>query len=273
MNSLFRFLQRNSAFLTWLILAVVSIVMLCQGNPYHRSIWMGSANRVSGSVFQSVNAFTSYFGLREANEALLRRMGDMEAENQRLRTMLVQYEDLHNPSIDTIPQYHFEIAHVVGNSIAQAENYITLDKGSLDSVKVNLGVADHNGVVGIVAAVSEHYSLVISLLNPKLRISVKLKNSDSFGSLVWDGESYEYAILSDLPRSVQFTAGDTVVTSGYSGSFPKGLPVGIITETLEREDDNFLVFRVKLFTDFNNLNSVFVIHNDRQDEIQKLENQ
>lgn len=280
MNSLFRFLQRNSAFLTWLILAVASVIMLCQGNPYHRSIWLSSANRTVGSVYESVSTFTGYFGLRETNEELLRRMGALEAENQRLHDVITGYRDQLNQQPvapfqpeETNSQYHFDIAHVVGNSIAQAENYITIDKGSLDSVKVNLGVADHQGVVGIVASVSEHYALVISLLNPKLRISVKLKNNESFGSLVWDGKSHEYASLSDLPRSVQYSEGDTVVTSGYSGSFPKGLPVGTIAGAMERKDDNFLALRVKLFTDFNRLNNVFVIHNDRQDEIQNLENQ
>lgn len=273
MYSLFRFLQRNSAFLTWLVLAAASVILLSQGNPYHRSLWMGSANQVVGSLYESMSMFRGYFGLRETNEELLRSMGVLESENQRLRSMIAQYEDQRLQPVDTSSQYHFSIAHVVGNSIAQAENYITLDRGHLDSVKVNLGVADHNGVVGIVAAVSDHYALVISLLNPKLRISVKLKDYESFGSLVWDGKSCEYATLADLPRSVQYAPGDTVVTSGYSGSFPKGLPVGTVTEALDRDDDNFLVLRVKLFTDFNRLGNVYVIHNDKQEELNKLENQ
>lgn len=272
MKNLLNFFAKNSPFFLWLFLAIISIVLLCQNNPYHRSIWFGSANAVVGSVYDFQSNVTGYIGLRDINEDLLNRTGQLEAENLYLRQQLMKYEDEEKHRQDTVTQYEYMMAHVVGNSIIQAENYITLDKGSLDGVQQDLGVADQNGVVGIVSKVSDHYSLVISVLNPKLRLSVMIKNTESFGSLVWDGSDHRYAILEDLPRSVKFELGDTIVTTGYTTSFPKNVPVGRVAESFDK-GGSFLELRIELFTDFNRINDVHVIKNSMQAEQDALESQ
>lgn len=272
MKNLLNFFAKNSPFFLWLFLAIISIVLLCQNNPYHRSVWFGSANAVVGSVYDFQSNVTGYIGLRDINEDLLNRTGQLEAENLYLRQQLMKYEDEEKHRQDTVTQYEYMMAHVVGNSIIQAENYITLDKGALDGVQQDLGVADQNGVVGIVSKVSDHYSLVISVLNPKLRLSVMLKNTESFGSLVWDGSDHRYAILEDLPRSVKFEIGDTIVTTGYTTSFPKNVPVGRVAESYDR-GSSFLELRIELFTDFNRINDVHVIKNSMQAEQDALESQ
>lgn len=256
-------------FITWLGLAIVCIVLLCKTNPYHRSVWFGSANAVVGEVYDVQSNVTGYFGLREINEDLLIRTGQLEEENVRLRQELQAYKDQATMELDVETPYQYTIAHVVGNSISQAENYITLDKGALDGVRQDYGVADHNGVVGIVAKVSDHYSLVLSVLNPKLRLSVMLMNATSFGSLVWDGEDYRHAMLEDLPRDTEFEIGDTVVTTGFTSSFPKNIPVGTVAESYDR-GGSFLSLRIELFADFNRLNDVNVIINNRQEERELL---
>ena len=270
MRNLLNFFAKNSPFFVWLFLAIISIVLLCQNNPYHRSVWFGSANVFVGSVYDFQSSVTGYIGLREINEDLLDRTGQLEAENLFLRQQLQKYEDEEKHLADTVSQYKYMMAHVVGNSITQAENYITLDKGARDGVVQDLGVADHNGVIGIVSKVSDHYSLVISILNPKLRLSVMLKNTESFGSLVWDGSDHRYAYLEDLPRSVPFEIGDTVVTTGYTTSFPKNVSVGRVSES-EDTGGSFLRLRVELFTDFNRINDVHVIMNELQSEQNALE--
>lgn len=272
MKNLLNFFAKNSPFFLWLFLAIISIVLLCQNNPYHRSVWFGSANAVVGSVYDFQSNVTGYIGLRDINEDLLNRTGQLEAENLFLRQQLMKYQDNERHLQDTVTQYEYMMAHVVGNSITQAENYITLDKGALDGVQQDLGVADHNGVVGIVSKVSDHYALVISVLNPKLRLSVMIKNTESFGSLVWDGSDHRYAILEDLPRSVRFEIGDTIVTTGYTTSFPKNVPVGRVSESFDK-GGSFLELRIELFTDFNRINDVHVIKNSMKEEQDALESQ
>jgi len=266
MDELIRFFTKNSPFFTWLFLAIVSIILLCQSNPYHRSIWFGSANVVSGSIYDFQSNVTGYFGLREINEDLLIRTGELEAENVRLRQELQSYRDALSLKLDSAKsQYKYVIAHVVDNSIDRAENYITIDKGSRDGMRPDLGVADHNGVVGIIVKVSENYSLILSVLNPKMRLSVMLKNSESFGSLTWDGKDCRFADLEDMPRNVSFEIGDTIVTTGYTNSFPKYVPVGRVVASDDR-GGSFLTLKVELFSDFNRLNDVHVIFDDRQEE-------
>ena len=270
MWNLIHFFAKNSPFFTWLVLAILSIVLLCQTNPYHRSIWFGSANAVVGSVYDVQSNVTGYFGLRAINEDLLARTGELEAENLRLQQVLKAYEDQMALDTDSAKQYEYMIAHVVGNSITQAENYITLDKGSRQGMRPNMGVADQNGVIGIISKVSDNYSLVISVLNPKLRLSVMIRNTESMGSLVWDGIDSRFALLEDLPRNVSFNLGDTIVTTGFTTSFPKDVPVGRVTDSYDK-GGSFLTLKVELFSDFNRLNDVHVIVNERQVEQELLE--
>lgn len=270
MQNLFRFFAKNLPFFTWLLLAIVSMVLLFQRNPYQRSVWLGSANAVSASVYNTANEVTGYFGLREINEDLLERIGKIEEENLRLRQLLQDKADI--DSVLNCPrQYEYTVAHVVNNSIRQAENYLTLDKGSEDGVLVGMAVADQNGVIGLVSKVSSHFSQVISVLNPKLKLSVCLKDSESVGSLIWDGEDPRFAWLEDLPRNVRYNEGDTVCTTGYGGSFPRGILVGRVVSAKDASDNNFLSFRVELFTHFDRINDVHVIFNNKREEQLKMD--
>ena len=170
-------------------------------------------------------------------------------------------------------QHDFNIimAHVINNSISKPFNYITINKGELDGVKPEMGVVDQNGVVGIVNVVGSHSARIISLLNPKFRLSCKLKDSDFFGSLVWDGIDPTVAVLEELPRHVTFQKGDTIVTSGYSAVFPEGLIVGTILNDRTENRENFFSLKVKLTSDFTQLSTVKVIENKNKDEIKSLE--
>jgi rod shape-determining protein MreC len=134
-----------------------------------------------------------------------------------------------------------------------------------------MGVMDQNGVVGVVNVVSDHYARIISLLNPNFRLSCKLRGSDSFGSLVWDGNDPTTAILEELPKHTHFHKGDTIVTSGYSAVFPEGIPVGVIVGKARGADDNFFTLRIKLLTDFTALSTVKVISNTDLEEIRSIE--
>lgn len=270
MQLILRFLRQNSPFFTWLLLAVASVLLLMQGNPYHRSIWFGTANRVTGSVLNAVSGVTDYFGLRATNEELLARTGALEEENLRLRSMIQAYGDVARMQLDTTTHYTYTIAHVVGNSIHQADNYITLDKGAADGVAADMGVANQNGVVGTVVRVSDHYALVLSLLNSKTRLSSMVRGNEASGTLVWDGADTGFALLEQLSRSVTVQVGDTVVTTGYTDAFPRGVPVGEVAETIDNGAD-FLTLRVRLFTDFGRLSDVHVIHNHDLAEQKALE--
>lgn len=270
MLNLIRFFFRHGPFFVWLILTIVSIILLVQHNPYQRSVWMGSANYITGSLYKASDNVSSYFGLRQINSEQLSHIAELENEVLRLKHLVRNYEDFQSLVIDTVSNYRYTIAHVVANSTNKVENFLTLDKGYEDGIRQDQGVADHNGVVGIVSKVSAHYALVISLLNPNLRLSASLKNEESYGSLWWDGNDPRYALLEDLPRTVQFEKGDTVVTTSYSSSFPAGVPVGMVEESFETDNNNFLTLRIRLFADFRSIQDVHVIDNLDAEEVNSL---
>ena len=167
--------------------------------------------------------------------------------------------------------YQFIMAEISSNSFVQLSNYITLNKGRIDGIQPDMGVVSDQGVVGVVSQVSDHFSVVIPLLNPKSRLSCKVLGSSYFGSLSWNGHSTRYATLEELPRHVEFQRGDTIVTSGYSAVFPAGLIVGIVEDYEKQHDDNFYALQVRLATDFQMLNHVRIIKNFLQQEQLEVE--
>lgn len=261
------------------VYVVVSCVLLFGSNPYQHSVYLTSANSVSSGIYSAANSVTSYFNLHDINDDLQRRNAELELELMSMRDMVMMYKEreLSDSATTVIPdsipgrRYEFIIAHVINNSVARPHNYITINKGSTDGVIPEMGVVDQNGVVGKVNVVGPHSSRIISLLNNHLRISCKVKGSQQVGSLVWDGKDSRFAILEELPRHSTFNKGDTIVTSGYSTTFPEGVPVGVVESELKDYDENFYTLRIRLSTDFSQLSTVRLVIDKMADEIKAVE--
>lgn len=275
MRNLLRFFVRFSSWILFLIYVVASCWLLFTKNPYQHHVYLTSAGTLGKAVYGAANTVTSYFYLREINEDLQLRNATLEVEILKLKDQIAQYklqEYSETMRIDTaLSRYSFALAHVINNSINRPNNYITIDKGSLDGIEPEMGVVDQNGVVGIVNVVGSHSARIISLLNPYLRISCKIKGQDVVGSLVWDGKNPSEAVLEELPRHAEFNLGDTVITSGYSTVFPEGVPVGIVVEHIAEHEENFRTLRVRLNTDFSTLSTVRVVIDDMRKELETVE--
>ena len=272
MNNLLNFFVKHSAWFIFAIYVILSLVLLFRDNPYQQSVYLTSANSVSAAVYKAFNSVTSYFHLRDINESLQERNAALEMELIELRNQMADLalqspDSLHQPALS---QYSFVMAQVISNSIAQPNNYITINRGFIDGVKPEMGVIDQNGVVGIVNVVGPHAARVISLLNPHMRLSCKLKNNNFYGSLVWDGKSPRFAVLEELPKHVEYQKGDTIVTSGYSAVFPEGIIVGTVEGLARDLSDSFVSLRIKLTTNFSQLSSVRVITNSMKEQIDAL---
>lgn len=276
MRELITFFIRHGKWLVFTIYVVASCMMLFRGVPYQHHVFLTSANSVASGVYAFTNNVTSYFALRDINEDLNRRNADLQLEVISLREQLQsarEYAGVDSSMIaaDTLRHFDLKIAHVINNSVARPHNYLTINKGSLDGIKPEMGVVDQNGVVGVVNVTGPHTSRVISLLNPYFRLSCKVKGSDGFGSLVWDGIDPGEALLEELPRHTVFNAGDTVITSGYSAVFPSGIPVGIVLPDKTPHNENFFTLRIKLLADFSTLSAVQVVVNNMKDELRTVE--
>lgn len=272
MRKLLDFLVRKRHWFLFILLEILSLMLIYRNNAYQRNIIFSSANVLTGHIASVSGFVTSYLNLRETNKELLERNGELEMELLDLQDQLdvlkadtVAFTGFAPDSTEMFP-YSFVMAEVVNNSVTHLSNYITVNKGKKDGVAPDMGVVSERGVVGIVSTVSDHFAVVIPLLNPKFRLSCKVLGSSYFGSMTWNGRSVQYANLEELPRHVEFQKGDTIVTSGYSAVFPSGLIVGIVSDFEKQHDDNFYSLEVKLATDFHALNNVRIIKNYHQTE-------
>lgn len=254
--------------------------MIVTYNNYQRASFLGSNNIFSGSVFEWFSSYKQYLNLKKVNIRLAE-------ENAQLRTQLQQYlvrnnygrslanDSLYLPSIsvDSLKRanYFFSTARVINNSINQQHNFITLNKGRSNGIKPDMGVIANGRVVGMVLNVSDHFCTVISLLNSRWKLSAKIKSNDNFGSLSWDGRDYRKVTLNEIPYHVKVQRGDTIVTTGYTPSFPEGLLIGTVSDYSIASGSNFYNIEVELAADFKNLVMVGLIENKQKIEINQLE--
>ena len=276
MNNLTEFLAKYKHWFLFVLLEIASLVLLFRFNNYQGSVWFTSANIMAGKVYELSSSLTSYLSMGKMNKELTERNLLLEHQIKELSDQL--YDKTRDPNIARKGQYRFLSdfklipAKVVSNSLDKEENFITIDKGSWDGVRKDMGVACGNGVVGVVYLVGTHYSIVLPVLNSKSNISCSIQNRNYFGYLRWTGGAKDVAYLDDIPRHAKFKLGDRIVTSGYSAIFPAGILVGKVKHVYNSEDGLSFRLAVQLSTDFGNLRDVCIIDDATVREKKKVIN-
>lgn len=265
MHNLTEFLAKHNHWFVFLVLEVVSMVLLFRYNSYQGSVWFSSANAVTGKVYEWDSAVESYFSLSGVNSQLTQRNAFLEQQVRMLDDSIARLTRSQEAAVtrlsSMVPFQGCRLipAKVVANMVNRYDNLITIDKGSADGVKRDMGVVCGMGVVGIVYLVSEHYSIVIPALNSHSNISCTIQRRGYFGYLRWRGGSSQLAYLEDVPRHAHFKLGDNVVTSGYSSVFPPGVMVGKVLHVFNSADGLSYRVQVKLSTDFARLRDVCLV--------------
>ncbi|MBD5236767.1 MAG: rod shape-determining protein MreC [Bacteroidales bacterium] len=273
MKNLLQFIIKYSAWFVFSFYVIISLVLLVTGNNYQRSVYLTSANVVTGSIYEGASQVTGYFHLKSINEDLQANNALLQNEVLNLKNQLAQYKVLSADSLLPFKypdRFGYVAAAVINNNTAHQKNFFTIDKGALDGLKSGMGVVDHNGITGIVNVTGPHMSRIISLLNEDQHFSVKLKDTEFVGSLTWKGGDPTIAYAEELPRHATYEIGDTIVTSGYSTTFPEGIPVGMVLARVKSGDDSFFTLKVKLASDFRSLSTVRVIKDIYKTEIDSL---
>lgn len=265
MHNLTEFLAKHNHWFVFLVLEVVSMVLLFRYNSYQGSVWFSSANAVTGKVYEWDSAVESFFSLSGVNSQLTQRNAFLEQQVRMLDDSIARLTRSQEAAVtrlsSMVPFQGCRLipAKVVANMVNRCDNLITIDKGSADGVKRDMGVVCGMGVVGIVYLVSEHYSIVIPALNSHSNISCTIQRRGYFGYLRWRGGSSQLAYLEDVPRHAHFKLGDNVVTSGYSSVFPPGVMVGKVLHVFNSADGLSYRVQVKLSTDFARLRDVCLV--------------
>jgi len=248
----------------FLLLEIISFTMIVKNQEYQQSVFLSSSNSAVSKMYEWNNSIFEFFKLSAAND-------NLSEENTALKNQLINLQNklstFQKPMRDSIQfrippemEYKFISAKVINNSTNKIQNYITLNKGSLEGIKVDMGVISDEGVVGIVKTVSNRFSVVIPILNPKIQISSKFKRNNYTGPLLWSGEDSRYANLTNIARHVDLVLGDTLITSGLTSTFPEGIPVGYIEDFNIKKSDAYFNIKVKLAVNFQTLSHVKVIN-------------
>lgn len=276
MRNIFLFIRRYFNFLIFLFLQVFSIYFIIHYSNYHQAMFGNTANKVTGKVNEQYNKVEYYFQLKRTNDSLVRA-------NEVLYNKLKADYDLPDSvskavldtvKVDSVLQYRsytYLHAKVVSNSVTTQNNFIVITGTNVPLMKVGTGIIDeNNGVVGIITEISGNYAVVMSLLHKDSHVSGKLLKGGETGTLTWDGKEPNIITLTGIPKSAKIVKGDTIITSGFSTTFPKGMLLGRVDEVYNETSTNNFRIRFHTAANFYNLQYVYGILNRHQEPVNKL---
>jgi rod shape-determining protein MreC len=271
MRNLFLFLFRYHAFFLFLLLQSICLYLIVENNSYQRAAFYNVSDEIVGKTMTTYHDVTGYLGLGEENKKLAE-------ENAMLHNLLpaVFYSDTskvrqaHDSSRRQF--YSYIPSRVIQTSTNRVNNYIVINKGSIEGIEPRMGVVGPEGVVGIVKNVSPHFASLYSLLHSRVTVSARVRHDGSRGTIRWDGGSPDYVNLEEITRQETLHKGDTIFTSGVSRIFPDNIPIGFVDEFKLKEPGNFYEIRVRLSTNYRKIDYVYVVNNLLHGEMDSLLN-
>ncbi len=272
MQNLIDFIIKYKYWFTFLLMEGFSLAILIRFNNYQGSVYFTTANSLVGGIYTAADGVTSYIGLGKVNQQL-------EAENTALRDQLeAMKQELASRHIDTLRfagfnnlRYRYVGAQIINATTSHSNNLLTIDKGAADGIRPEMGVICSSGVVGIVYLTSDHYSIVMPLINMKSKISCRLKEHNAFGTIEWKFGDIRSAYMTGVPLHVEIGKHEIVETNGFSDIFPPGIPVGTVEGTEASADGLSHMLKINLAVDYSSVRNVSVITNYNHREKTTLE--
>lgn len=269
MKTLLSYLGNLKEYLIFSALILISLILIFQNDNVQIRFVRVIAVNVIGVVQNGFSFIPNIFELERENKALreaninlskdLSNLRESKLENLRISSML-EFKQRTN--------YRVVSGKIIGKTLIQTRNNITIDVGEFDSVKIGMPVITDKGLVGKIVATSRNYSIAQILLNKDLKVSVKDQRSRVDGIISWDGEGK--VLMKNVSKSADAIIGDVVITSEYSNSFPPGIPVGFIT-TDGTKDNLFKNIEIECFVNFDTIEEVFVLKYLSDEERKDLE--
>ena len=264
MQSIINSIVANRNLIIYLILSFISFNSLYINSSVHYNGIGKTATYLSGKSSFFSSSINSYFNLKDKNQKLIDENLKLKEIELEYKNQIIEYKSLESNSIIN--------ASVIFNSINKSKNIIVIDKGTNGGVDEEMGVISSKGIVGIIKSVTENYASIISILNTDLKVNAILKNSSTIGSITWDGLNSKILKLNDIPLSSSIKIGDTIVTGGMSFYFPKGIPIGTISNYDNSSLEGYYEIDVSAFNDFSSLSNLYILERTDNDEIKILLN-
>lgn len=214
-------------------------------------------------ISKDMDFFEQLDELQEENKVL-------KEKNEELNAKLMNYEVILSENLilkehvnltDSYPDYNAVVANVISESSSNWEEVFVIDRGERDGVKPDMVVVAEEGLVGYISSVTSNTAKVISILDPGNTVSSRTtRTRDSLtakgNSALCDNNKMR---LTKIPTDLTLVEGDRIETSGMGGRYPKGIPIGEVTEFNSKKNPIENEAVIKTYVDFNKLETVAII--------------
>lgn len=251
------------------VLILFSLILVFQNENVQLRYLRAVAIGVIGTIQNTFSFIPNIFELENENRTLREININLSMEVSQLKE-----SKLENLRLNRMLEFKLEkklgmiSGKVIGKSLIQTRNTITLNIGSSDSVREGMTVITDRGLVGKIIGTSSRYSVAQILLNKELKVSAKDQRSRVDGIISWEGEFK--VMMKNVSKSADVMEGDVLITSEYSNTFPPGIPIGYVT-SVGMVDNLFKKIQVQPFVNFETLEEVFVLKHLQDQERTELE--
>ena len=213
MQQIIDFIIRKKDVVVYLILLSFSFALILNSNYFQKSKVLLFSNNISNYTTKNLNYFNEYFKLKELNYKL-------SEENLVLKNQLEKINEISNLDSLTNENFLYKNAKVISNNLSSFKNRIIVNKGIRDGIRNEMGVISSDGIVGIIDNTTKRYSSIMSILNIEMKINAKVKRTEHFGTLEWNGFDTRHLTLNDISETAKIKVGDSIITGGMSLIFP-----------------------------------------------------
>ena len=253
------FTQRHGI-VAFVFFLALGLLMRQAPNPIRESVVSTALSTLYFPAQRIVSAMGHYKSIAQENEQLKEENARLRQETFHAREGLQELARLHTlVRFDDKWDYPIVTARVVGHNPGRFLTTMVINRGVEHGVKENMPVFSMNGLVGKISKSTKNHSRVQLLVDPNLKLSVMDRRTRVVGFLEsMDGRR----LTAMIPTHAGVHAGDTLVTSGLGGIFPKGIPVGTVKEIRKSDLDVMCQMDVNPFQEFSILEEVFVMEKE-----------
>ena len=229
-------------------------------NPVQRLLYSAT-----NQVKETLDFFLNFSEVKSQNKELvneneelknkLAQYSDLKEENERFREMLNFAEERDN--------YNYIGCDIIGYSGGSFNDGYIVNKGTNDGIAKGMVVITNKGLVGQVSSVGTNWSIVQTLANENIAVSVMVESTREVTGYITgykeDSQNRNLAKVYDLPMDSEVKEGDVILTSGVGMVYPKEIRIG---EVIKVEEDKVKVMKsaiVKPYVDFNKLEDLFIV--------------
>ena len=255
---------------------MLCIYFIVSYSKTHEAAFGNTANKFTGGINKQYNKIEYYFQLKRTNDSLVKAN---EVLYNKLRSNYNIADSVNKLVIDTMRidsimryrKFNYLSAKVISNSISSQSNFIVITGSNVHNFKKGMGIVGvNNDVIGIITEVNGDYAAVMSLLHKDSKLSGKLLKGGETGTLNWNGEKPNILSLNNIPKSAKVAKGDTIITSGFSAIFPKGIYIGRVTDVRPETVNNNYRITLKSAADFYSLEYVYAIESIDSEPVKNI---